>query len=169
LATHPSIRSFTIVEATDNSRFVKTNEFDFLDPKTPDRLSFPTNTLPNITHLLAPDYLTLSILASPTSSPRPLHKISVGLTDESLFHLRELSSLKDISVGTTTPEQLANLAVILPNVVTLHAAPVSPRNSINGAFFLAPEITQGHLNLRSIMHKSLTSSALCHIFGTLRS
>jgi hypothetical protein len=126
LAAHPSIRSFHVVEATLQSQFIKQDNFNFLEPKAPDELSFPPNTLPNLVDILAPNYLTRSILTSPTSSPRPLEKLSIKLTDESLKYLGQLSSLKDISVGTTTPEQLTNLAAILPDVVKLNASPVSP-------------------------------------------
>jgi len=126
LAAHPSIRSFCVVEATPQSQFVKQDDFNFLEPKTPDELSFRPNTLPNLIDIWAPGYLTLSILASSTSSPRPLEKLSIQLTDESFKYLGGLSSLKDISVGTTTPEQLTNLAAILPNIVKLNAIPVSP-------------------------------------------
>ena len=92
LAAHPSIRSLSVVEATPASQFIKSDDFNFLEPKTPDGLSFPSNTLPNITNICVPEYLTLPILASPTPSPRPLEQLSIQLTDESFEHLQRLSS-----------------------------------------------------------------------------
>jgi hypothetical protein len=124
LGAHPSIRSFSVIEATPVSQFIKSDEFDFLNPEPPSTLSFQPNTLPNITNMLAPRYLTNAILASPTPSPRPIQKLSIQLTDESLKLIRGLPSLEDISVGTTTPDQLTSLALIHPNIVVLSAKPV---------------------------------------------
>jgi hypothetical protein len=140
LAAHPSIRSLTVVEATDVSRFVKSNQFNFLDPKIPDRLSFPPNLLPNITDMFVPNYLTLSILASPISSPRHLQKLKISLSDGSFKLLQDFCSLKHLSVESATPEQLASLAAILPNIVKLSAYPVS--HSVI-SFFYTPIIYPG--------------------------
>jgi hypothetical protein len=158
LAAHPSIHSFRVVEATPASQFVKQDDFNFLQPQPPGELSFPPNTLPNLTEILAPGYLTLPILASPTSSPRPLEKLSIRLTDNSFKCLERLSSLKDISIGTTTPEQLTSLAVILPNVVKLGATLVSPVPVI----FAIQETN----HYRLVTCKCLNSSMLYHISVT---
>jgi len=107
LAAHPSIRSLSVVEATPASQFIKSDDFNFLEPKTPDGLSFPSNTLPNITNICVPEYLTLPILASPTPSPRPWSNCQSNLQTSHL----------NIYKG------------FLPNIVKLGAIPVSPSGS----------------------------------------
>jgi len=49
LAAYPFIRSFSVVEATDSSRLIKSDGFNFFEPKTPDRLSLLIDILPNVT------------------------------------------------------------------------------------------------------------------------
>jgi hypothetical protein len=49
LAAYPFIRSFSVVEATDSSRLIKSDGFNFFEPKTPDRLSLLIGILPNVT------------------------------------------------------------------------------------------------------------------------
>jgi hypothetical protein len=124
-ATHLSLRSISIVEATGNSLFIKSDNFNFTEPETPDRLPFPPNVLPNLNVIRAPPYLTQSILTSPTKFPRPITQLPTQLTNESLRHLQRLPLLKQVTVERTTPEGLATLAKIQPNITTLGASPVS--------------------------------------------
>ena len=126
LATHPSISAFSVVEATAASQFIKSEDFEVKNPKPPGGLSFPSETLPNITHIRAPDYLTRAIMSSPTLSPRPLQHLSINIKDEAYKLIRDLPSLRGLSIGTTTPQELISLATIRPDIVKLGTDPVSP-------------------------------------------
>jgi hypothetical protein len=126
LAAHPSISAFSVCEATAASQFIKSEDFDVTNPKPPGGLSFPSETLPNITHIRAPDYLTRGILSSPTLSPRPLQHLSINIKDEASKLIRDLPSLRGLSIGTAMPQELISLATILPDIVKLGTNPVSP-------------------------------------------
>lgn len=122
-STHPSILSVTIIEATEDSRFIKSDNFDHNGPTTSDRLCFPAGTLPNITSFRAPEYFTLSLLASSTLSPRPLTELKLTITDEALEILPGLPSLRVFFTGVVSAEELKRLTATLPNLVELGAMP----------------------------------------------
>jgi len=146
LAAHPSISAFSVYEATTASQFIKSEDFEVTNPKPPSGLSFPSETLANIIHIRAPDYLTRAILSSPTSSPRPLQHLSIELKDEASQLLGGLSSLRGLSIGTTTPQELISLATILPEIVNLGTDPVSP-GCIFILILLRTQFTEAHVIL----------------------
>jgi hypothetical protein len=129
-SSHPSILSFRAVEATAHSQLIKPDCFDHTYPKTSDRLCFPPNTLPNLKSFKAPEYFTLSLLTSPTSSPRLLTELKLTITDEALEIFPRLPSLKVLIAGLISEEQLKRLAAVLPDLVELSARPANLRQKV---------------------------------------
>jgi hypothetical protein len=79
-SAHPSISSITLANHIPQEQHIITS--DPCDPRFPEPIQFPANTLPNLASLSAPSYFSILLVMTPANGARPLR--TLGLSENEL-------------------------------------------------------------------------------------